>query len=150
MFFFFFFQAEDGIRDYKVTGVQTCALPISRLWELCAQLHPSGRRRWGEGGCGVQGRRAQGASAEVGAGEAQEHRGQDRLSKHADYLAGEEVNTMMDLSSFVDGGLAILGTVASILLAGWTITSHSSTVSAPANASRDHRAFDRKQLEKAA
>src|ERR1022692_4980029 len=30
LFFFFFFQAEDGIRDYKVTGVQTCALPI---WE---------------------------------------------------------------------------------------------------------------------
>src|SRR6516162_9936138 len=29
--FFFFFQAEDGIRDYKVTGVQTCALPISNL-----------------------------------------------------------------------------------------------------------------------
>src|SRR5256885_4301769 len=29
--FFFFFQAEDGIRDYKVTGVQTCALPICQL-----------------------------------------------------------------------------------------------------------------------
>src|SRR3989454_11625806 len=28
LFFFFFFQAEDGIRDYKVTGVQTCALPV--------------------------------------------------------------------------------------------------------------------------
>src|SRR5437762_4453262 len=28
-FFFFFFQAEDGIRDTSVTGVQTCALPIS-------------------------------------------------------------------------------------------------------------------------
>src|SRR5207249_9370274 len=28
-FFFFFFQAEDGIRDRNVTGVQTCALPIS-------------------------------------------------------------------------------------------------------------------------
>src|SRR3989442_10977743 len=27
--FFFFFQAEDGIRDADVTGVQTCALPIS-------------------------------------------------------------------------------------------------------------------------
>src|SRR5256885_12571237 len=27
---YFFFQAEDGIRDYKVTGVQTCALPISK------------------------------------------------------------------------------------------------------------------------
>src|SRR2546430_4892568 len=29
--FFFFFQAEDGIRDLTVTGVQTCALPISML-----------------------------------------------------------------------------------------------------------------------
>src|SRR5256884_1618705 len=29
IFFFFFFQAEDGIRDVAVTGVQTCALPIS-------------------------------------------------------------------------------------------------------------------------
>src|SRR6266550_574474 len=28
IFFFFFFQAEDGIRDVAVTGVQTCALPI--------------------------------------------------------------------------------------------------------------------------
>src|SRR5256885_4697982 len=33
---FFFFQAEDGIRDYKVTGVQTCALPIWRLVALLA------------------------------------------------------------------------------------------------------------------
>ena len=31
---FFFFQAEDGIRDYKVTGVQTCALPILRIVSL--------------------------------------------------------------------------------------------------------------------
>src|SRR6185503_9264591 len=30
IYFFFFFQAEDGIRDVAVTGVQTCALPISR------------------------------------------------------------------------------------------------------------------------
>src|SRR5258706_8159148 len=29
--FFFFFQAEDGIRDWSVTGVQTCALPICTL-----------------------------------------------------------------------------------------------------------------------
>src|SRR5207249_9722041 len=28
---FFFFQAEDGIRDRNVTGVQTCALPISSI-----------------------------------------------------------------------------------------------------------------------
>src|SRR5256885_8356805 len=41
LFYFFFFQAEDGIRDYKVTGVQTCALPISRgtPWK-------SGQARW--------------------------------------------------------------------------------------------------------
>src|SRR4030066_637732 len=30
MILFFFFQAEDGIRDSSVTGVQTCALPIWR------------------------------------------------------------------------------------------------------------------------
>src|SRR5690606_39717148 len=29
--YFFFFQAEDGIRDFHVTGVQTCALPILNL-----------------------------------------------------------------------------------------------------------------------
>ena len=41
---FFFFQAEDGIRDYDVTGVQTCALPILppfiALNEPEASLHP--------------------------------------------------------------------------------------------------------------
>src|SRR5207245_3601835 len=31
VFHFFFFQAEDGIRDATVTGVQTCALPISGM-----------------------------------------------------------------------------------------------------------------------
>src|SRR5207245_8439715 len=35
---FFFFQAEDGIRDATVTGVQTCALPIS-------SPQPAGRAR---------------------------------------------------------------------------------------------------------
>src|SRR5256886_12436864 len=41
IFFVFFFQAEDGIRDLTVTGVQTCALPISfrhRITELAAHL----------------------------------------------------------------------------------------------------------------
>src|SRR6267143_2984115 len=38
-FFFFFFQAEDGIRDGTVTGVQTCALPISpRLEDVAPGL----------------------------------------------------------------------------------------------------------------
>src|SRR2546422_8707718 len=34
LFFFFFFQAEDGIRDVAVTGVQTCALPICLLTQF--------------------------------------------------------------------------------------------------------------------
>src|SRR5256885_8788621 len=53
--FFFFFQAEDGIRDYKVTGVQTCALPIfshshSSGWSAssspCGLGTPSWAGRW--------------------------------------------------------------------------------------------------------
>src|SRR2546427_2884802 len=35
LLFFFFFQAEDGIRDLTVTGVQTCALPISGRQAQC-------------------------------------------------------------------------------------------------------------------
>src|SRR5438105_10160389 len=39
--FFFFFQAEDGIRDPLVTGVQTCALPICRpRARPCTWRHP--------------------------------------------------------------------------------------------------------------
>src|SRR5688500_19632383 len=38
-FIIFFFQAEDGIRDYKVTGVQTCALPISAFGQRVLQQH---------------------------------------------------------------------------------------------------------------
>src|SRR5439155_11848440 len=39
----FFFQAEDGIRDGHVTGVQTCALPISRPLEVRLSRHPKSR-----------------------------------------------------------------------------------------------------------
>src|SRR2546425_7139793 len=59
--FVFFFQAEDGIRDKLVTGVQTCALPIShrRLTEAIVgdrteRLRPSARtvdRRGEQHGC---------------------------------------------------------------------------------------------------
>src|SRR5256885_4982166 len=61
-FFFFFFQAEDGIRDYKVTGVQTCALPIFTSPQA-AGAQPLPRRRGSRAGrvCGsrgVAGRRA--------------------------------------------------------------------------------------------
>src|SRR2546429_8921804 len=50
MLWLFFFQAEDGIRDVAVTGVQTCALPISRCW----RDHLLATRRGGqsrEAGC---------------------------------------------------------------------------------------------------
>src|SRR3989449_2021249 len=46
---FFFFQAEDGIRDVAVTGVQTCALPISgrpgRRGQGAVAGHPDQRQR---------------------------------------------------------------------------------------------------------
>src|SRR6266699_5481616 len=46
LLFFFFFQAEDGIRDADVTGVQTCALPISPArTSALARTWPGGRSR---------------------------------------------------------------------------------------------------------
>src|SRR5438093_13095936 len=41
----FFFQAEDGIRDWSVTGVQTCALPIARALALGGRRHIGDGRR---------------------------------------------------------------------------------------------------------
>src|SRR5260370_23828946 len=47
---FFFFQAEDGIRDSSVTGVQTCALPISlatlELRHACKMETQAGNKRF--------------------------------------------------------------------------------------------------------
>src|SRR5690606_40255798 len=72
----FFFQAEDGIRDFHVTGVQTCALPISGTasplrgkqrragahrpqWgAAAAQFRPSGRPRRSDDRRARQSRRA--------------------------------------------------------------------------------------------
>src|SRR2546430_14608226 len=82
----FFFQAEDGIRDLTVTGVQTCALPISS--------RAPGRRARGPGaapprsqarlafGCGSHGR-----SGERGVGEEGRSRGAaDHLKKKIEAL----------------------------------------------------------------
>src|SRR3712207_5792601 len=44
--FFFFFQAEDGIRDIGVTGVQTCALPITSPIRRQRTRTPSGPQAW--------------------------------------------------------------------------------------------------------
>src|SRR5688500_20071907 len=43
----FCFQADDGIRDYKVTGVQTCALPISERPRVVARAIERGRAHSG-------------------------------------------------------------------------------------------------------
>src|SRR5438132_9384852 len=49
----FFFQAEDGIRDHCVTGVQTCALPISKNRKRShppyeSEIQQAGNRRAGQ------------------------------------------------------------------------------------------------------
>src|SRR5438046_612532 len=46
---YFFFQAEDGIRDWSVTGVQTCALPISQQSSAAHRAQP-GPCEFGAGG----------------------------------------------------------------------------------------------------
>src|SRR5436305_7102875 len=73
--FFFFFQAEDGIRDADVTGVQTCALPISLLPGLIsAQINPgnSGGPVMQDGK--VAGVAFQGYSGDVAQGRSEERR----------------------------------------------------------------------------
>src|SRR5690606_40470773 len=44
--FFFFFQAEDGIRDFHVTGVQTCALPIFGLLDAYLVPYTASQAIW--------------------------------------------------------------------------------------------------------
>src|SRR5215204_7389167 len=62
MVVFFFFQAEDGIRDHCVTGVQTCALPISAAPSGAA---PSARRARAAR-CGTPGRGRRSEERRVG------------------------------------------------------------------------------------
>src|SRR2546426_10197633 len=74
----FFFQAEDGIRDYKVTGVQTCALPIcevlrrrDRRGAAChrdRRRFRDNRRRLPAGGAGGRERGVEGKRVDLGGG----------------------------------------------------------------------------------
>src|SRR2546430_11933963 len=65
---FFFFQAEDGIRDLTVTGVQTYALPISRTCWWCATTSPCRSASCGRGRRGrTAGTTACGASRNISA-----------------------------------------------------------------------------------
>src|SRR5256885_17264209 len=56
-------QAEDGIRDYKVTGVQTCALPISWQTKLLLDTEPGAARRARCPGAAWSARRVPGTAA---------------------------------------------------------------------------------------
>src|SRR5256885_10896287 len=75
--FCFFFQAEDGIRDYKVTGVQTCALPISSFEEEIRQRR-EGRRQDGERGDELRLRRRRGFRCRRTRGHGRRTRGHGR------------------------------------------------------------------------
>src|SRR5205823_10494007 len=74
--FVFFFQAEDGIRDKLVTGVQTCALPISRHADFDVDAYAS--RWWVEqpdrGPHGRPGVRLLGGRGPARAGRGRRHR----------------------------------------------------------------------------
>src|SRR3989449_10213360 len=85
---FFFFQAEDGIRDVAVTGVQTCALPISRpACSACA-----GRRRarpCPAGSCGSRRAAAPGAAAGRARASSRQH-ARELLGAREQVLGGGE------------------------------------------------------------
>src|SRR2546429_4671869 len=65
-FFFFFFQAEDGIRDVAVTGVQTCALPISPSSDELPNRRAARRRAPDRGLLALEGRNRAAAACAAG------------------------------------------------------------------------------------
>src|SRR5438309_6012200 len=87
---FFFFQAEDGIRDGTVTGVQTCALPISLAFggedfPLCAHGRLAER-----GGFGVRGRRRPRPGAEPQRGHSYQSRTRAQAPRSEERRVGKE------------------------------------------------------------
>src|SRR2546426_5917550 len=96
LFVFFFFQAEDGIRDYKVTGVQTCALPISFFFSAKSSTCPCSSSL---SSCGQvrKGRRKAKMSMDMWTILRFEKRGRPRAT--ADGAAGEERSGMSSFES---------------------------------------------------
>src|SRR5918995_3469333 len=80
---FFFFQAEDGIRYYKVTGVQTCALPIYKLLERLCSDHACLAEQRLDGSVGARERGG------VGAGRSCTGRGAPALEREDRFRAGD-------------------------------------------------------------
>src|SRR5262249_59442057 len=91
---FFFFQAEDGIRDWSVTGVQTCALPIStrhnfQFSHRCDERHQLAGWRVSSNAYGQQRDRRQrfsGGRAGLRYGQCRDARSLDRSEEHTSEL----------------------------------------------------------------
>src|SRR2546430_12712385 len=82
----FFFQAEDGIRDLTVTGVQTCALPIYAAHDLKRDRNPHEGHELVH--CGIQNRAEQ--SNETKADDEHERSEERRVGKGVD-LGGRRI-----------------------------------------------------------
>src|SRR5690606_39412640 len=77
LFVFFFFQAEDGIRDFHVTGVQTCALPIYECLAAARRLlvgYSAGGKAAGMDGARASHRRCQALSTRLHGRRSEERR----------------------------------------------------------------------------
>src|SRR2546425_6118583 len=110
--YFFFFQAEDGIRDKLVTGVQTCALPICELrrvqhdrLHLCAcDLREAELREELPGGLSEQIHRAYAAAPgeiEGGQGERRPEALSAALRRHGDRRSEEHTSELQSLAYLV-------------------------------------------------
>src|SRR5689334_23789288 len=88
IFLFFFFQAEDGIRDGTVTGVQTCALPISKIMGRRGAEHAL--ERAGEGALAGVARLERRQLHRFSRGELGQRREQPRLLRSEERRVGKE------------------------------------------------------------
>src|SRR5256885_15478368 len=108
---FFLFQAEDGIRDYKVTGVQTCALPIFEGRTLDAILHDEKRL-----GTGV-------VEAMIGAAAGPLWSAHRREVVHRDLKPANIIIDTEGMAMITDFGVAKLGVGQGLTTAGATVGS---------------------------
>src|SRR5699024_4553832 len=85
----FFFQAEDGIRDRNVTGVQTCALPIWLRPAVAQQVPGPAADDRGDAEPGEQGRQQSGPADEAAHAEHEEAADPERRGEHGRHADGE-------------------------------------------------------------
>src|SRR5256885_14922133 len=96
----FFFQAEDGIRDYKVTGVQTCALPIFPTKALLHSAYIAGLLKESKE-FGVE---ASGVKTDYGVAMKRSRRVSDQNSKGVEFLMKKHKITVVKGTGVVQPG----------------------------------------------